>query len=262
MNAHKLSACIVCCNEKNNIADCLKSVSFADEIIVVDSFSADNTVEIARQFTDKIFQQEWLGMIGQKNFALSKAGGEWVLGLDADERIPDELKEKIKEIISAPSSADGYRIPRKNYFLGKWMRHGGWYPDHVLRLFRREKGKYGGAEPHDKAVVDGRVETLDLPLIHHTYTSFRQYVTKQFQWSSDSAREMFRKKGKDKNAVFYIFLKPVTKFLETFLLKRGFMDGFHGFIASFGASFFASAKYVCLWELQKDREQGAGSREQ
>ncbi len=252
MNAHKLSACIVCCNEKNNIADCLKSVSFADEIIVVDSFSADNTVEIARQFTDNVFQQEYLGQVGQKNFAISKARGEWIFSIDADERVTEDLRKKITEIISAPSPANGYLFPRKNYFLGKWMRCGGWYPDHVLRLFRNGKGKFGGVDPHDRAIIEGQVQTLPLPIIHYTYTSFKQYVFKQFRWSFIAAKELHKKNHAKRISPFYVLFKTLAKFFETFLLKRGFMDGFHGFIASFGASFFALTKYVCLWELQRN----------
>lgn len=251
MNAPRLSACIVCFNEEKNIADCIQSVSFADEIIVVDSVSSDRTVEIAKQFTDNVSRQAWLGNIKQKNLALSKAHGEWLLLLDADERITGELKAKIIDAISSPGAADGYRFPRKNYFIGKWMRYGGWYPDHVIRLFRSGKAQMGGVDPHDKAVVDGNVETIDIPILHYTYTSFQQYVSKQFQWSAASARELY-KKNPEKSVLPYLVIKPVTKFLETYFLKRGFLDGFHGFLAACGASFFAFTKYVCLWELQKN----------
>ncbi|MCX7793370.1 MAG: glycosyltransferase family 2 protein [Thermodesulfovibrionales bacterium] len=244
-----LSITIITLNEEKNIGDCLESVKWADEIIIIDSGSTDRTVEICKKYTDKVFYNPWPGMNEQKALAMEKARGSWILNIDADERVTPELKKEIIDAIKHPRY-DGYRFPRKNYFINKWMRHGGWYPDHVLRLFKKECAFYGGINPHDKVIIrSGRIGTLKSPLIHYTYSSLSQYITRQNNYSSAAALELL-KRNKRVSAVM-IPLKTLWKFIETYILKMGFLDGTHGMIAAIGASYSTFQKYSKLWELQK-----------
>lgn len=243
-----LSVTIITYNEEKNIRDCLESIKWADEIVIIDSGSTDKTVDICREYTDKVFFNPWPGMNEQKKFAMEKTSNPWILNIDADERVTPQLTSSILKILQNPE-ADGYRIPRKNFFLGKWMKHGGWYPDHVLRLFKKESAYYGGVNPHDKVIIKrGKVKTIKEPLIHYTYISFSEYIRKQSLYSTAAALELY-KKGKRVNPLF-IFFKSLWKFVETFILKRGFLDGTHGLIAAMGASYSIFQKYVKLWELQ------------
>jgi len=244
----KLSITIITLNEEHNIKDCLESVRWADEIIVVDSGSTDRTIQICREYTDCIWTNPWPGMNEQKRIAMDHASHPWVLNIDADERVPEALRDRILRILETRDS-DGYRFPRKNYFLGRWMRHGGWYPDHVLRLFRKERGSYSGIDPHDKVVVKGKVSTIPVPLVHHTYSSLSQYVARQNAYSSAAAGALALT-GK-KISPFLIPLKTIWKFIETYVVKMGFLDGFHGYVAAMGAAFSAFWKYVKLWELTR-----------
>lgn len=243
----KVSVTIITHDEEANIRECLESVKWADEIIVVDSGSTDRTVDIAREFTDKVFYNPWTGMKEQKQFAVEKASHLWIFSIDADERATQDIKQCILQELQRPAY-DGYRFPRQNYFLGSWMKHGGWYPDHVLRFFRKDRGYFGGINPHDKVVVkSGKVATLKTPLIHYTYRSISQYLAKQNMYASISARELFLS-GK-KVARYVIPLKTCWKFVETYFVKRGFLDGFRGFLVAIGATYAIFWKYVHLWEL-------------
>lgn len=150
-----LSVIVITLNEERHIAACLESVAWADEIIVVDAESKDETVAIARRFTARVFIEKFRGYSGQKNFALAQARGEWVLWLDADERVTPELAEEIRRTIAAAPAAAGFEMPRKAYFLGRWIRHCGWYPGYVLRLFRRERGRFDDREVHETLLLDG-----------------------------------------------------------------------------------------------------------
>lgn len=245
MPREQLSVTIITLNEELNIRDCLESVRWADEIIVVDSGSTDRTVQICREYTNRIWTNPWPGMNEQKRTAMEHAVHPWVLNIDADERVSDILRDQILRVLET-QDGDGYRFPRKNYFLGRWMRHGGWYPDHVLRLFRKERGRYRGIDPHDKVVVEGKVITLQAPLVHLTYSSLSQYIARQNAYSSASADALILKGSKI--SPLFILLKTLWKFIETYVVKMGFLDGFHGFVAAMGASFSAFWKYAKLWE--------------
>ena len=249
MDREKISVTVITHNEEENIGGCLESVKWADEIIVVDSGSTDRTIEICKRYTDKVFLASWVGMKEQKQCAVDKASHTWIFSIDADERATEDIRNFILRELKHPSH-DGYRFPRQNYFLGKWLRYGGWYPDHVLRFFRKDKGHFGGINPHDKVVVgSGRVRTVEIPFVHYTYKSIAQYLTKQNMYSSISAKELFHS-GR-KVTPHLIPLKAFWKFIETYLLKRGFLDGFRGFVVAIGATYSTFWKYVQIWELSR-----------
>lgn len=247
----RCSVTIITLNEESNLRDCLASVAWADEIILVDSGSTDRTVDIAREFKAKVFANPWTGMREQKNFAAERANGLWIFNIDADERITPEGQEEILATLANPA-ADAYAVPRKNYFLGRWMRHGGWYPDDVIRLYRKDKGEYGGINPHAGVVVkSGKIAALREPLTHYTYTSFRHYIAKQYPYSDAAARDLAARGKLPAFPALQIFVKTTWKFIEVFIIKRGFLDGIHGLIAAFGSTFAAYMKQARLWELSQ-----------
>jgi glycosyltransferase involved in cell wall biosynthesis len=252
---NKLTVTVITYNEEGNIRDCLESVKWADEIVVVDSGSSDKTVAIAREYTDNVFINPWPGHKEQKNFAIDKASNLWIFSIDADERAADSVRKFVVNALGEPG-AEGYCFPRQNYFLGKWIRYCGWYPDHVLRLFRKDKGRFGGTNPHDKVIIEsGSVATATVPIVHITYESISQYVAKQNFYSDISALEMF-KAGRDKHIDLIIFPKMLWKFVEVFFLKRGILDGFRGFIISAGTSYYLFLKYAKLWALTVSNKGG------
>lgn len=246
MGDKKLSVCVVAFNEERNIGRCLESVRWADEIIVVDSHSTDRTVEIARRYTDRVIAQTWLGYVAQKNFALEKATGEWVLCLDADEEVSPELAEEIRGIVRGGGAADGWSMPRRTRYLGRWIKHGGWYPDRKLRLIRKGRGRWGGADPHDKLIVDGRVERLRHPINHYNYRDFADQI-QTIQKFSDVAVAGLPSCNRFACVLKMIFHPPV-KFLECYVWKAGFLDGLPGFIIAVASSFYVFVKHVKRWE--------------
>ena len=251
MAREKVSATIITFNEASNIEECLESISWADEIVVVDSHSTDKTVEIARRYTDRVYINPWPGHKQQKNYAIEQASNDWIFSIDADERVTPELQEFILKTLEAPQAV-GYRFPRLNHFIGKRMRYGGWYPDHVLRLFRKDRGHFGGINPHDKVeITDGAIETSKVPLVHFTYNSLSQYLAKQDFYSSIAAREKYRAGRKYYLMPITLAVKTIWKFFEVYILKLGFLDGIHGFIAAIGASYAMFWKYSKIWEIAK-----------
>ncbi|MDE2483912.1 MAG: glycosyltransferase family 2 protein [candidate division NC10 bacterium] len=255
-----LTATIITHNEEENIQACLESLTWVKEIVIVDSGSADRTVEICRGYTDKVFRHPWAGFIEQKNFAISLATHDWILNIDADERVPDELRQAIERELSTPRH-DGYWIARRNYFLGRWMRHGGWYPDRVLRLFDRRKGRFGGVNPHAYfGISDGSVGCMTNDLIHLTYHDFSQYLRKQDRYTRISAEERVTR-GRQPGSVSgaELLARALVKFVQVYLLKRGFLDGMPGLIAALGAAYFNFIKYAKVWELRLRTEPGQGT---
>lgn len=251
MERNKVTATIITFNEEANIGDCLRSVVWADEIVVVDCGSSDRTVEISRQYTDRVYHNPWPGHKEQKNFAVDKASHLWVFSIDADERATEELAAFVLSELRDPKS-DGYRFPRKNHFLGRWLKHGGWYPDHVLRLFRKDRGFFGGTNPHDKVIIEeGTVSTTSVPLLHFTYRTFAQYESKIHSYSSIMAAAAFVPGRKSRWIPFLTPIKAVTKFLEVYVVKRGFLDGYLGLVVAMASAFTAFWKYAKLWELQR-----------
>jgi len=248
----KLSVVVITGNEEKNIAECLESVAWADEIIVVDSESKDKTVEIAKKYTDKIFIKKWEGYANQKQFAIEQATGDWVLSLDADERVSTELKSEIENILKGETEYDGFYVPRKNFFLDKWIKSCGWYPNYQLRLFRNGKGRITPRKVHEKFVVDGKVGYLKGHLIHLTHIDLFDTFEKINHYSSLSAEE---KSGR-KVRWYHILFVPVFAFLSHFILKRGFSDGIYGLMVSLNHAMTKLQTYMKIWEIQNVKSKG------
>lgn len=253
-----LSVCIITYNEEDNVRRCLESVSWADEIIVVDSFSTDRTPEIAREFTDKVFQHRWSGYIGQKAIARNLARGEWILFVDADEAVSPGLRREIERILGGgiPERVVGFDFPRQVWFMNRWIRHGDWYPDTKLRLFRKAHGRCGGTEPHEKIIVDGEVKHLRKPLYHYTYDDIADQLNTINRFSSISARGASGKPIASFKILASMLFHPPFRFFRCYVLKRGFMDGWAGFIIATCVSFSTFIKYAKYWELHILRNDG------
>jgi glycosyltransferase involved in cell wall biosynthesis len=248
-----ISAIVVCFNEEENIGACLESLRWCSEIVVVDSFSTDRTVEICRRFTDKVIQRPWTGFSDQKAFALSQATKEWVLSVDADERVTPELTDEIQEALSHDGGAyAGYALARLVFYLNRWWWRGGWYPDYHVRLFRRNSATWGGCEPHDKILVDGRVRRLRHPLHHFTYRNIEDHLQRINSFTSISSCEL-RKKGQKWRLVDALF-RPAGRFVRCYFLRRGFMEGFAGFYVAVTAAMYVFLKYAKLWELELEEK--------
>jgi glycosyltransferase involved in cell wall biosynthesis len=248
-----ISICIICFNEEHNIRRCLESSTWADEIIVVDSMSQDKTVTIAREYTDMVYQKAWPGYMEQKNFALSKANGVWILSLDADEQVTPELRDEILAELGKPDAKDGYRIPRRSFYQGRWINHSGFYPDKQLRLFRSAKGRWTGGRVHEKVEINGIVGELRSDLLHYPYKGviFGQLQTVN-SFSSLFAQDM-HEKGK-RYCLLLLLLRPVLKFLEVYVIKFGFLDGVAGLVIAVSSAYAMFVRYVKLRELEKKLE--------
>lgn len=253
MNAHpKVSACITTLNEEANIRRCIESVRWCDEIVVVDSFSADRTVEICKEYTGRVYQYAWRGYIGQKNLIRELAAHEWILFIDADEEISSKLREEIQTELAANSGdIAGYRFPRMVNYLGRWIRHGEWYPDIKLRLFLKERGYSGGTEPHDQVIISGNVKTLRGKLYHYTYENIRDHLETMNRFSSITAQEKFRSNSKFRWVDF--LFRPPFRFFKAFIIRGGFLDGRRGFLIALVSAFGVCMKYAKLWEMEGDR---------
>jgi glycosyltransferase involved in cell wall biosynthesis len=254
-----VSAIVVCFNEERNIRRCLESLRWCDEIVVVDAFSSDATVEICKQFTERVLQRSWEGYREQKAFAHSQATKEWVILVDSDERVPPALQDEIREALRNDRGIyAGYAVPRLVFYLKRWWRRGGWYPDYDVRLFRRELGRWAGKEPHEKILVDGRVRRLQHPLHHFTYRDMADHLDRINRFTSISAREL---KAEGQAArVSHALLRPAARFFSSYILKRGFMEGFAGFYVAASAAIYVFLKYAKLWELHLEDEDDVGRK--
>ncbi len=258
----KISACITACNEENKIRRCLESVTWTDEVVVVDSFSSDRTVEICKEYTDNVFQHQWLGYIGQKNLIKDIAKGPWILFIDADEEVSPALRSEILEEFEtgACGAISGYEFPRLVKYLGRWITHGDWYPDVKLRLFRKDKGTCGGTEPHDRTTVVGPIRRLKGDLYHYTYDGIGDQIATLNRFSSISAGSYFN--GGRRFRMIDLVLRPFYRFVRSYALKRGFLDGLPGFIISVSTAHGVFLKYSKLWELHLTSRNGEGKREE
>lgn len=244
-----LSVCVICFNEAQNIARCLESARWADELIVVDSMSRDETLDIAKRYTGKVYQRAWTGYVDQKNYALSMAGSNWVLSLDADEEVSSALKDEIIGKISDPSAHDGYRMPRCSFYQGRWIKHSGFYPDRQLRLFRRDHGRWTGGRVHEGVEIKGRIGDLKNDLLHYPYKgSIRGQLQTVNNFSSLLAEDLYDKGGKYRLSL--LLMRPLFKFIEVYFFKLGLLDGLAGFIIAITSSYAMFVRYVKLRELQ------------
>lgn len=252
---NKISVVIITFNEEKNIKRCLDSVKdIADEIIVVDSFSKDQTASICREYDEVIFlENPFEGHIQQKNYAMQQASNEFVLSLDADEALDEQLKASIKAI-KPHLEADGYTMNRLTNYCGQWIRHCGWYPDRKLRLWNKSKGQWGGENPHDRLIMqpEARVAHLKGDILHYSYDSVNDHL-RQIQFFTDiSAREAVAK-GKTTNLLM-LLLKPLLKFIGDYFIRLGFLDGFYGLMISLHSAYAKFVKYLKIYELGRGKK--------
>jgi glycosyltransferase involved in cell wall biosynthesis len=242
----KISATVITLNEEHNIADCLASLDFADEVIVVDSGSGDRTEELCRSNPRvRFFRQEWLGYGRQKNRAAELASHDWILNLDADERVSPELRQAIETADLASCSAA--RMARENYFGNHWVRYCGWYPDYTVRLYDRRVCAFSEREVHESLEHDGRIVTLAGNLRHFTYAGISDYLRRMDRYSTLAAQEMFT--SSRKAGASSLLLKPLATFLKMYVLRRGFLEGRLGLVLSMLYAYYTFCKYSKLLEL-------------
>lgn len=250
----KLSVTIITLNEEGNIRDALESVKWADEIVVVDSGSVDRTVEICKGYTDKVFYNKWPGHIAQKNLAIDKASHQWILSIDADERVTPELAAEIREVLKGPE-ANAYAVPRHVFYLGRWINHSGWYPDSKIRLFNRDKGRWGGINPHDTVIVNGSVRHLRGDLLHYSFRDIAHHINTMNSFTTIASKE-YIKLGKRFRFMDILF-RPIFMFFKSYLLKQGFRDGLPGLVIAVAAGYHVFIKYAKLWELENNNRRDA-----
>ncbi len=244
-----LSVAIITKDEEENLSECLKSVSFAGEVVVVDSGSDDRTVEIAEEYGCRVFVEQWKGFGLQKQSAIEKCVHDWVLVLDADERIPDETRGEIVRAIKEPK-ADAYSFPRKNHFRGKWIRHGTWGADEVIRLFRKGEARMSGRLVHETIETESAARIM-APILHYPDLSVKGTVKKIDAYSSAGAEQLLSE-GK-RSSVLKAFSRGLAAFLKCYLLKRGMLDGKEGFIIASYNAIYTYYKYLRLLEIQDVR---------
>ncbi len=253
-----LSVAIVSHNEEANLGRTLESVKWADEIVVVDSGSTDRTCDIAREHGARVVMEPWRGYVAQKQYAIDLCTKDWILLLDADEEISAGLAQEIRAAIADPNAADGYRLPRKNLFLGRWMRHGGFYPDPKLRLFRRGKGFVTGHDPHDRCELKpdlNRIATQGTQqfhgaIVHYTYPNLTLYINHMNRYSSLGA-QLAASKGHSRFSIANIVLRPLATFIYNYFVRLGFLDGREGLLLHLYHAGYVSWKYAKAWELSR-----------
>ncbi len=241
-----LSVIITTFNEEVNVGDCIESALWADEVLVVDSYSTDKTVEIARSYPVRVLQREYFGSAAQKNWSLDRVENDWVLIVDADERITPELADEIRGILSVTPRAFGYYIRRKNVVLERVIKHSGWSTDKVIRLFDRAHGRYPNRRVHADLDIDGDVPTLKSSLLHYTYRTFDQYFQKLMNYADWGAAQGFRE-GRSAGFIA-IGGRPLWRFFRTYFLQLGILDGLHGLAICGLQATGVFMKYARLWE--------------
>lgn len=251
----KVSVVISAFNEEKNIERCLKSLSFADEIVVIDNQSTDKTAEIAKQYTKNVYEQKNnpLAIDLQKNFGFTKASNEWILSLDADEEVSKELADEIRTRIRSNVKQNGFWIPRKNYIFGKWIEHSGWYPDYQLRFFRKGKGKYINKHVHEDLSIEGETANLKDHIIHHNYDTIADFINKTVNiYAVNEAEEKLRKGYSF--SYFDAIRFPLGEFLSRFFARKGYKDGFHGLVLALLMAFYHLIVFAFIWEKRGFKE--------
>ena len=255
-----IAVVIITKDEEKNIAACLESVQWADERIVVDAESRDRTVEIAKQHAAQVHVRPWPGYGPQKNFGMEQAHAEWILIVDADERIMPALREEIQAVIKAGPSSDlaGFEIPRRNYFYGRWIRGGGIYPDYQLRLIRKAAGRYDDTQLHENLRLQGRIERLRNPMDHYSVPSVREHVRKMKWYTTLAAQEKL--KSRSRVTAIDIAGHHLGTILKTYVLRGGYQDGVHGVIVALFAGMHTFVKYAKAWDMLRARGEGREAR--
>jgi len=242
----RLSVVVVTKNEEDRLRACLESVAWADEIVVVDADSDDKTVGVAREFTDHVVVRPWPGYAAQKNAALDLATGRWALSLDADEVVSSELAADIGRVLAADGPADGYAVPRRNIFWGRWVRHGGLYPDWQVRLFRRTRGRFGARAVHESVTVDGRVERLSGHLEHRSYRDVSDFLARADRYAALAADEAVRAGRRAR--VADLVVRPLGRFFGMYVARGGFLDGWRGFLLASLYAYYVLIRSAKIWE--------------
>lgn len=248
-----ISVCIITRDEEHNIGACLESVSFADDIVVVDSGSTDRTVQIASEFGARVIERPFLGHVKQKQFAIENARHDIVLCLDADERVDDALRAATLALLEKSAlEYAGYEVNRHTFYLGRFIDHGGWFPEWRLRLFDRRRGRWVGVDPHDRVEVDGTTSRLEGELVHFNYRDISHHVAKINSYTSISARE--KERAGKRVSVFALLTRPPARFVRMYLLRGGFRDGVRGLIVATLGAFYVFLKYAKAWERQNVKD--------
>jgi glycosyltransferase involved in cell wall biosynthesis len=256
-----ISVAIITLNEEANLPRTLASVQFADQVVVLDSGSTDRTVEIAESFNATVVHQPWLGFAAQKNAAIALCTGDWILSLDADEELSPKLQSQITTLLPSNPPADAYYLKRRNLFLGRWMRHGGFYPDPKLRLFRRHAVGFSGSPAfqnrlvHETIAFDGESATLDYDLIHHAYPTLQNYIEHMDRYSTLGAQHLLLSHKDSRNPFSFlanILLLPHLTFLWNYICRLGFLDGREGLLLHLYQSTYTSWKYAKAWQGGRD----------
>lgn len=255
MKRYSLSVVVITRNEERNIGRCLKSVHFSreifpiQEVVVVDAESMDKTVSIAKRLGARVYVRPWKGYSDQKNWAIAKCKGNWLLSLDADEELTPELIQEIEEkVLHTPRQVDGYFIKRRAYFLGKWIRHCGWWPDSQLRLIKRGSGKFTNEPVHEGLEVKYHTQEFEHPMNHYSYDTLRQYIEKMNRYSDLAIQDVKPKKVRFWE--FYVTVAPLLTFFRMYISRKGFLDGWHGLVVCGLSAFHDFVKYSKLWEKE------------
>ena len=251
----KISVYVLTFNNERTIERCLKSVGWADEIVVVDHYSTDRTPEICRRHTEHFYQKEWTNYRDEYNHAISLTNHRWVMFLDSDEEISGELTNEIQEeLADSDGQWSGYLVPRMSYYLGKWIRHGEWYPDYKIRFYDRTKGTWAGRALHPRIEVEGSLRRLRNPCLHYNYRDISDQIQTIDRYSEMAAQVL--NEEAEKFSVTKLLLHPPFRFLRDYFIKGGILDGLPGFVIAVSTMYYVFIKYAKLWELQKGLKEG------
>src|SRR5215217_1686328 len=253
MMSSTLSALVITKNEERNIASCLDSLQWVDQLFIVDAESTDQTVDIARRYTNQVFVRAWPGFGRQKNFGMDQSQSEWILIVDADEQVTVPLRQEISRLIQSRPASDiaGYEIPRRNYFYGRWIQGGGIYPDYQLRLFRRTAARYDNVLLHERLQITGRIERLSSPLEHYSMPTIRHHVSKMMRYTTLGAQEKL--KTSVHVSVMQIGAHQIGTIVKTYVMRKGYRDGIHGLIVAMFAGMHTFVKYAKAYEMLLQR---------
>lgn len=241
-----ISVIVITKNEAHNIAECLESVRWADEIVVVDAESSDDTVMHAKKFTEKVFVRPWKGFADAKQFALDQCSNEWILWLDADERVMPELADEIASYFGGTPGHVALTVARRAYFLGRWIRYSGWYPGRVTRLFNKTHARFNTAAVHEGLIVDGPVGSLHNDLLHYTDPNIYHYFSKYNRYTTLAADEAYEKQKRA--GISDLLVRPTWMFIRMYILRLGMLDGMQGFLLALFSSSYVFTKYAKLRE--------------